>query len=85
MSTCSVVGQQFIDFVETSTAGGTPVLVAHNGEALHMLFVTIHGVPVSATSTRVSAYSKRCMAHERQCLSFTSCCRTAVRCAVPQA
>ena len=61
--TCSVVGQQFIDFVETSTTGGTPVLVAHNGEAVHMLMTTIHEVPVS--STRVSAYSKRCTVHKR--------------------
>lgn len=34
LSFCSVVGQQFIEFVEELTAGGTPVLVAHNGEAL---------------------------------------------------
>jgi hypothetical protein len=52
MSTCSVVGQQFIDFVETSTAGGTPVLVAHNGEALHVLVVIIHATLVSARSIR---------------------------------
>ena len=68
MSTCSVVGQQFIDFVETSTTGGTPVLVAHNGDALHMLMTTIHEVLVSPT--RGSAYSKRCTVHVLQCLSF---------------
>ena len=50
--TCSVVGQQFIDFVDRSTAGGTPVLVAHNGKALHMLTVIIHATLVSASSTR---------------------------------
>ena len=66
--TCSVVGQQFIDFVETSTTGGTPVLVAHNGEALHMLMTTIREVPVS--STRVSAYSERCTVRKKTMPAF---------------
>jgi hypothetical protein len=52
MFICSVVGQQFIDFVEASTAGGTPVLVAHNGEGVHMLIAIVRDLFASANSTR---------------------------------